>query len=110
MANFVLNQFRQRVLPSPAKITASSNGSPSASDLLKRFLETTNVHGKTALHHACYSKSCSIIELLVDAGADLNAVDNDGNTAIMLAALSGPGEDQGPLPESSPSIFKVFIN
>jgi len=57
--------------------------------------------------YACIKKSCPIIELLVDAGADLKSVDNDGNTPIILAA-SISSKDVMPTQEDSPEISKVL--
>ena len=76
--------------------------------LMDKLLGTkTNIKTEASpLMYACFKKSCPIIELLVDAGADLKAVDNDGNTPIILAASSS-SKDVMPTIEDSPKIFKV---
>ncbi len=54
----------------------------------------------------CTRNDCTVIELLVEAGADTNAVDKEGNTAIIFASSSlKPATVQ----EFSPSILKVII-
>ena len=73
--------------------------------LLSSLLEAKNESGKTAFLMAS-QKDCSLIELLVEAGADVNAADQDGNTAILLAAYC-PFKDVTPSKDFSPAIFKV---
>lgn len=46
--------------------------------------------------------------MLVDAGADLNAVDDKGNNAVILAAFS-TAKNVVPKKEDSPAIFKVYL-
>ena len=75
--------------------------------LLKRLLEAKDDNGATALLIACHNKDYSLVELLVESGADVKATDLNGNTAILLAA-SGPAPDHIPSKELSPAIFKVF--
>lgn len=76
---------------------------------LEKFLDGYDC---TAVQLACVFKSCSIIELLVEAGSDLKAIDVEGNTAIMVIAYSPPIiQMEFPKAELSPSIFKVnFIS
>lgn len=47
-----------------------------------------NQNGSTALHHACYSDTPNlrVVELLVAAGAEVDARDEQGGTALMAAA------------------------
>lgn len=76
--------------------------------LLARLLEMKDDSGKTALLIACQKKDSSLIELLVQAGADINAIDHDGNSAVLLAA-SSLEKDTIPSKDLSPFIFKVRI-
>ena len=75
--------------------------------LLGKLLEAKNENGETSLLIACRNKNFALVELLVESGADVKAVDKDGNTAILLAAFSTAPDDI-PHKENSPSIFKVF--
>jgi len=76
---------------------------------MKKPIDTQNESGQTALMVACQKKDYATIELLVEAGADVNAVDEEGNTAIILA-ISSVEEDVAPKKEFSPFIFKVYFN
>lgn len=50
----------------------------------------TNPQGDTALHWAVRrGRSVGIVEMLLDAGADIDAVREDGRTAYALAVVSG---------------------
>ncbi len=80
----------------------------SSLNLTSQLLEQKNETGKTALLMACQKKNFALIELLVNAGADVNAVDQDGNTAILLVACC-PFKDAIPCKDVSPAIFKVII-
>ena len=71
-------------------------------------LEARNESGKTAFLIASQKKDCALIELLVEAGADVNAADQDGNSAILLAAYC-PFKDVIPPKDVSPAIFKVEL-
>ncbi len=72
-------------------------------------LEVKNEYGQTALLMACQQKNYAVVELLVEAGADLKAVDKDGNTALILAVSNAYYDlvQSVPLKELSPFIFKV---
>lgn len=66
--------------------------SPEVSMRSKTLLEKiSKKNGKTAFLVACYYKSHAVAELMVKAGANLKAVDKDGNTAIILACLFEEG-------------------
>lgn len=46
-------------------------------------------HGWTPLHLASYFGHKSMMELLLDNGADINALNNDGDTPLHKAAFIG---------------------
>ena len=48
-----------------------------------------NNNGWTALHHAAYNGKEAMVEQLLRAKANPDAVDNDGDTAARLADLGG---------------------
>lgn len=55
--------------------------------LLDRFLvNTTDHHGATPLMHAALYADVALVRLLIGRGADVNAADKSGTTALMLAA------------------------
>ncbi len=77
---------------------------------LKKLLETKGQSGVTALLVACHKKDLSIIELLVEAGAEVNASDDDGDTAILQVALSDVlDKDCIPSEQDSPFILEVGL-
>jgi len=57
-------------------------------------LEAKSTAGKTALLVACQQMDRAAIELLIEAGANVNAVDINGNTAAMIAANNLLVEDK----------------
>lgn len=62
----------------------------------------------TALWISCEMKNSALVELLVEAGANLKTVDSEERTAIIIAASSS-AEAVVPTEELSPNIFKVLI-
>jgi ankyrin repeat protein len=52
----------------------------------------SNDRGSTALHVAAENGHFQIAELLLDRGADLEAIDVDGDTPLMCAAIGGHSE------------------
>ncbi len=48
-------------------------------------VDAKNVNGQTALHIACQNKQEDIARMLIDAGADANAWDIQGDAPIHLA-------------------------
>ena len=73
----------------------------------EKLIDVQRLDGRTALLLACQKKNCAAIELLVEAGADIMAVDNEGNTALILV-VSSPDEDQIPTKELSPILYEVI--
>ena len=68
--------------------------------------------GLTALILACYKLDYALIELLVDNGADVNAVDKDGDSPIILLAMrlrSANKKKLTPTKDKSPKIHKVCL-
>jgi len=59
----------------------------------------TNDRGSTALQFAAENGHTRIVELLLDRGADLEAIDVDGDTPLMCAAMGGQLE-----------IFKMLLS
>jgi ankyrin repeat protein len=48
-------------------------------------IEATDSYSQTALHWATKGESAEIVQLLLDAGADFNAKDEDGDTPLRNA-------------------------
>ncbi len=53
------------------------------------LINQKNFGGATSLHIASREKNFEIAKILIDNGADVNAIDNEGWTPLMRAALSG---------------------
>ena len=77
------------------------------STLSGNLIEAKNDSGTTALLMASFNKDYPMVELLVDSGADVKSVDQDGNTAI-FHTISSSSQDEIPTKETSPAIFKVI--
>ncbi len=58
----------------------------------KITINQKNLGGATALHLACREKNFEIAKILIENGADINAVDNEGWTPLMRSSLSGSAE------------------
>jgi ankyrin repeat protein len=48
-----------------------------------------DVNGNTALHHAAHSTDPAVAALLLDASSDINAINSEGVTPLLVAAKSG---------------------
>ncbi len=55
----------------------------------KALINQKNLGGATALHLACRNKDFEIAKILIDSGADVNALDNEKWSPLMRAALEG---------------------
>lgn len=51
-----------------------------------------NIGGATALHLAARQQNLEMATILIENGADVNATDNEGWTALMRASLAGKGD------------------
>lgn len=52
------------------------------------FVNQKNLGGATALHIAAREKNLEVAKILVENGADVNAIDNEGWTPLMRASLA----------------------
>lgn len=50
------------------------------------FVNQKNKSGFTALHYACYNGNIKLIKLLINYGADINMINNNGLNVLHLAA------------------------
>jgi hypothetical protein len=55
----------------------------------RALVNQKNFGGATALHMACREDNFAIAKILVENGADVNAIDNEGWTPLMRASLAG---------------------
>jgi ankyrin repeat protein len=53
-----------------------------------KIFDTKNAHNLTPLHYACYDNSFECVQLLIDLGADVNAVDINGKSVLTYAINS----------------------
>lgn len=84
---------------------------PSVTRRLEEILEAKGTGGMTALLIAVSKKDYVLIELLMDAGADMNVTDENGDTALIHAAKNkDPSFKYWIPPEDllSPTLLKVF--
>jgi len=73
------------------------------------LLEARNTCGMTALLIAVSLRDWTLIELLVAAGADVKAADENGDTALILAVTNPTKEDCNPPKDLvSPALLKVI--
>lgn len=55
----------------------------------RALINQKNLGGATVLHIASREKNLQIVTILIENGADVNAIDNEGWTPLMRASLSG---------------------
>lgn len=112
MAKLLVNHQKLRSQLSPATdrmtMTTTSDVDSLAPNWFERFLESKNYAGKTSFLIACQNKDYATIELLIEAGADVQALNSDGNTALCLIASSS-ADDLVPSGEQAPSFCQVNI-
>jgi ankyrin repeat protein len=58
----------------------------------KSLINARNFGGATSLHIACRENNSEIAKILIESGAEVNVVDNEGWTPLMRAALNGNRE------------------
>lgn len=56
--------------------------------IIKVGIDAHDQYGNTSLHIAAMNGNLEILNLLINAGADINAVNRDGNTALHIAAYN----------------------
>ncbi len=76
---------------------------------LKRLLEARNLSGMTVLLVAVEQRDYALIELLIGSGAELKAVDENGDSALIRASTN-LSEDECYPPDVllSPTLLKVI--
>jgi len=75
----------------------------------RRFLEARSSSGMTALLIAVYQRDWALTELLIGVGADVKAVDEKGDSAMILSASNPSKEDYNPPKDLlSPALIKVI--
>jgi ankyrin repeat protein len=77
-------------------------------------INAVNDYGMSALHGACFINADNIIEYLVKNGADIEAMDNFGQTPVSISRhiiVAGMGNYFDTRPRrSSPSTFKLLMD
>ena len=54
-----------------------------------RLIDMPNENGITPLQYACIKKHKNVVDLLIDLGADINAVDSENKSVLFYAAVGG---------------------
>lgn len=85
----------QSALNTPLIVAIRDNNKEEALRLIREnpmLVNTTNRDGDTPLHWAAINGDADITKALIDAGANIHAVDGNGDTPIMHAAKHGSPE------------------
>lgn len=53
---------------------------------MRRWVNQKNIQGNTSIHYACYLGDIKILETLHQLGANLDAINNDGQSCLHVAA------------------------
>ncbi|KAK3900479.1 hypothetical protein C8A05DRAFT_17221 [Staphylotrichum tortipilum] len=91
---------REKRVRNPVSALHLARGSPACTRVLLQAGAKVSVKdgfGRTSLHWAAEAGSFDVVQLLVSAGADVNAVAEDGSTplALILASIgNGQGEER----------------
>ncbi|XP_065915159.1 transient receptor potential cation channel subfamily A member 1-like isoform X2 [Dysidea avara] len=87
------SSFRRRVMQ-PTVEELAAKGKLSELQQIKDYtkLHSKSQHGFTLLHHAAKENKAKIIEFLVSKGCDIDADDDDEQTALHKAAMFGCSE------------------
>jgi len=75
----------------------------------EQLLEAKDVTGMSPFLVACRMRDYLIMELLIKAGANISAVDYQGNNAIILPAATNMKTEDVPPKDLCPEVFKVIL-
>ncbi len=76
-----MNKFEEAILKNDAKELKKLLDS-------YKYINGINLNIGNSLHYACFNKNLTMVELLIQYGADVNATNKDGRTALSSAILA----------------------